>query len=663
MNIFMVFATIEDYLLRPMKRICFFLLVLIYCLSISAYGQNWYKGNLHTHSLWSDGDDYPEMIMDWYKANGYQFVGLSDHNVIQDVDKWVNVPHQKDRRRTFDRYLRTFGPNWVTYKRGSNDSLAVKLKKLDEYRNYFEEPGKFLIIKSEELSTGFQGKPIHINVTNVQNLIRPLPGNSVAEVMQNNIDLVVAQRRQTGQPIFPHINHPNFYYAVKAEDLMQLRYERFFEVFNGHPLVNNYGDSIREGTESMWDKINFRFLQQGRPLMYGLGTDDSHNYYFFGPEFSNSGRAWVMVNAPQLTPRSLIEAMEAGRFYATSGVLLKQLPQHGKSLTIQVQAEPKVSYRIQFFGIRKGNTTAELLREITDTSATYALTDDLLLLRAKIISNKPKYNPFMPGDVETAWTQPIAQSQIPQPLTSVVPLTNAHAHNDYEQSRPLWDALSNGFTSVEADVHLIDDTLYVAHERPGFKNPAATLEMLYLTPLAERIRQNKGQVFPGYNGPFYLMIDAKTESESTYQALEKVLQRYKPLLIAGNRAKNQPIITIVLSGNRPVQTIARNRNRLLAIDGRPADLGKGYSQAIMPIISDAYPNQLSWRGKGDMPADQFGKIRQLVTQVHKEGKKLRLWASPEDPVVWAKLREAGVDFLSTDQQELARDFLLKTNSN
>ncbi|GAB4026928.1 histidinol-phosphatase [Spirosoma koreense] len=620
--------------------------------------QHWYKGNLHTHSLWSDGDDYPEMIMDWYKANGYQFVALSDHNVIQEVDKWINVPHQTDRRRTFERYLRTFGPDWVTYKRGPNDSLKVRLKKLDEYRTYFEEKDRFLIIKSEEVSTSYQGKPIHINMTNVQHLIRPQPGNSVAEVMQNNIDLVVAQRRQTGQPMFPHINHPNFYYAVKAEDLMQLRHERFFEVFNGHPLVHNYGDSTHAGTESMWDKINLHFLRQGRPLMYGLGTDDSHHYYFFGPQFSNSGRAWVMVDAADLSPRALIEAMEAGRFYASSGVTLKQLPQAGKNLIIRVKTEPDVTYKIQFFGVRKGQQQAELLREVTDSAASYALTDDIWLLRAKVVSSKAKYNPFMPGDVETAWTQPMANPIVPEPRVGVVPLPNVHAHNDYEQSRPLWDALDNGLTSIEADVHLLNDTLYVAHDRPTFRNSAVTLENLYLKPLAARIQQHNGQVLAGFKGPFYLMIDAKTQADSTYRALDKLLQRYRGLLATG---KQPGAVTVVLSGNRPVQTLSKAKQRLMAVDGRPADLGKGYDPTLMPLISDAYQNQLNWRGRGDMPADEFQKLRQLADRVHREGKKLRLWASPEDPVVWAKLREAGVDVLNTDQLELVREFILKTD--
>ncbi|GAB3931228.1 histidinol-phosphatase [Larkinella terrae] len=624
-----------------------------------ANAQNWYKGNLHTHSLWSDGDDYPEMIMDWYKANGYNFVGLSDHNTFQEGEKWIKVPRAPERRRTFERYLRTFGPDWVRYQTGPNDSLKVRLKNLSEYRTHFEEPEKFLIFKSEEVSTGYQGKPIHINMTNLQNLLKPLPGNSVAEVMQNNIDAVVAQRRQTGQPMFSHINHPNFYYAITASDLMQLRHERFFEVFNGHPLVHNNGDSTREGTESMWDKINLTFLKQGRPLMLGLATDDSHNYTFFGPTYSNSGRGWVMVNAPNLKPNTIVEALEAGRFYATTGVTFENLTQTARSVTFRIKAEPDIKYRIQFIGIRKGQEKAEILRELTGTEASYTLTDELLV-RAKVISSKPKFNPYEPGEVETAWTQPLAPLQVPQPLATVKPLPNAHAHNDYEQSRPLLDALDNGFTSVEADVYAHQDTLYVAHNRPAFWNADKSLENLYLRPLAERIRQNGGKVYANYNDPVYLMIDFKTAADSTYKALEKQLQKYRNILTSCKGNRCQPgAVTVFISGNRPIETLKKAKERLAGIDGRPADLGKGFSRDLMPVVSDSYSNQLSWRGQGPMPDEQFQKVKQLTQRVHAEGKKLRLWACPEDPAVWVKLREAGADFLSTDQLELVREFLLK----
>src|ERR1044071_9088807 len=91
----------------------------------------WYKGNLHTHSYWSDGDDFPEMIMDWYKTHGYQFVALSDHNTLQDGEKWKLITKSKTYLDGFDKYLAKYGEKWVVYKQDTG-RINVKLKTLKE---------------------------------------------------------------------------------------------------------------------------------------------------------------------------------------------------------------------------------------------------------------------------------------------------------------------------------------------------------------------------------------------------------------------------------------------------------------------------------------------------------------------------------------------------
>ncbi|HET9278119.1 MAG TPA: hypothetical protein VFN95_08020, partial [Flavitalea sp.] len=126
-------------------------------------------------------------------------------------------------------------------------------------------------------------------------------------------------------PMFPHINHPNFHYAISTQDMIDLRGERFFEVYNGHPRVNNEGDSTHVGTEQMWDIINIAYFKKNQPLLLGLGTDDTHNYHQFGPAFSNAGRGWVTVLAGSLEPHALIDALERGDFYASSGVTLSEV--------------------------------------------------------------------------------------------------------------------------------------------------------------------------------------------------------------------------------------------------------------------------------------------------------------------------------------------------
>ncbi len=399
---------------KPMKQLLpllAFLLCIYACASKKpAADKQWFKGNLHTHSYWSDGDEFPEMIMDWYRANGYDFVALSDHNVLAQGEKWKLIPKGGTYRDAFDAYLQKYGDGWVEY-REDTGRISVRLKTLAEYEPLFAEEDKFLIIQSEEITNSFEGKPLHLNATNVQALTGPQEGSSVVEVLQKSIDAVAKQRNETGQPMIIHINHPNFYYAITPDDMVALSGERFFEVFNGHPLVNNYGDSAHLGTEEIWDFVNIAYKAAGKPLMYGLATDDSHNYHLFGGAYSNSGRGWVMVRADSLNARSLIEAMEAGDFYGSTGVTLSELSFEGNILKLNVATEEGVTYRIQFIGARAGETVTSVLKEVDGATAEFAVGNELQFVRAKVVSDKLKLNPFQEGDFETAWTQPVTFQQ------------------------------------------------------------------------------------------------------------------------------------------------------------------------------------------------------------------------------------------------------------
>lgn len=373
--------------------------------------KKWYKGNLHTHSYWSDGDDYPEMIMDWYKSHEYDFVVLSDHNTLAEGEKWKMIPKSPSHEMGFQKYVEKYGDQVIS-REDSAGRIEVKLKTLAEYAPIFEEPGEFLIIQSQELSDSFDKKPIHMNVTNIQKEIAPQGGNSVSEVMQRSLDKVKAQRDSTGVPMFLHINHPNFIWAITPEDIISLDGERFFEVYNGHPLVHNYGDSLRPGMEALWDKVQVAYLEEEKPLLYGLAVDDSHNYHVFDQNSSNPGRGWVMVLAESLDPASLVEAMERGDFYSSTGVTLESIDFDGEVLSVEVEPEEGITYTIQFFGTKKSNpeATGVLLGEEKGEKASYTLETDDMYVRAKIISSKPKENPYQLGDMEVAWTQPVVKN-------------------------------------------------------------------------------------------------------------------------------------------------------------------------------------------------------------------------------------------------------------
>lgn len=384
-------------------------LFLITCKSPETKQLTWYKGNLHTHTYWSDGDEFPEMVLDWYKSQGYHFVALSDHNTVAGDDQWVIIQKSPLYETSFQNYLNKFGAEWVQYKTDTGRT-QVRLKTFAEYRKKMEGEN-FLIIPSEEISNYVDKIPVHINATNIQQLIPAPNGKTVAEAMQQSVDAVLKQREQTGVPMFPHINHPNFRWAVTLEDMISLKGERFFEVYNGHVLVNNYGDSTHMSSETMWDKINIAYANRNQPLMFGLATDDSHNYHQFGSAFANAGRGWVMVQSEKMDAASLITAMEEGKFYSSTGISLAAVEVEDRQLKVKVATEHEVTYTIEFIGVLKNESEPKILKTVNGSEGNFALTDEYLFVRSKITSNKIKTNPFQEGDYEMAWTQPVMFSK------------------------------------------------------------------------------------------------------------------------------------------------------------------------------------------------------------------------------------------------------------
>lgn len=382
---------------------------LITCKSPESQSQRWYKGNLHTHTYWSDGDEFPEMVLDWYKTNGYDFVALSDHNTLASDEKWKLITKSPLYEESFQKYLDKFGKDWVVYKTDTG-RIQVKLKTYEEYKGKMEDAA-FLVIPSEEITNNVNDKPVHINATNLQEFVAPPSASTVAEAMQLAVDAVIQQRERTGIPMFTHINHPNFFWAVSVEDMISLKGERFFEVYNGHPMVRNYGDSLHLGMEAMWDKINIAYAKRNQPLMYGLATDDSHNYHQFGEAFSNAGRGWVMVNSKSLDASSLIAAMEAGDFYSSTGVELAQLTVDNNKISLAVAEENDVTYTIEFIGVKKGEEESTVVEIIHGSNGTFTVTEEYLFVRARVSSSKLQPNPFQQGDQMMAWTQPMMVSQ------------------------------------------------------------------------------------------------------------------------------------------------------------------------------------------------------------------------------------------------------------
>ncbi len=423
----------------------------------NADGTYWWKGNLHTHTLWSDGDAYPEMVVDWYKQHGYHFLALSDHNILSEGNKWIHPTENRYTRgagaAALRDYIDRFGEDWVETRVVDEIFLAeqravppgggsggrrvpdeqlrlgeelVRLKPLNEFRQLFEESGRFLLIQAEEITDY-----IHVNVTNIIEFIPPQRGDGARETIENNLAAVYEQRERLGQPMMPHLNHPNWRWRVTAEDMFPVENLSFFEVYNGHRNSQNYGDETHKSLERMWDIVlSMRLGELGYGLVYGLGLDDSHNYGQSPLDVSRPGRGWVMVRSRFLTPEQLVHAMEAGDFYSSSGVTLSWFESDETGLSIEIEPEEGVTYTTKFIGTRKGfspdsepivdeegnvlpvtrrysDEIGVVLATVEGTSPRYEFEGDELYVRARVISSKDKVDYYKPGDKEKAWVQPV----------------------------------------------------------------------------------------------------------------------------------------------------------------------------------------------------------------------------------------------------------------
>ncbi len=244
------------------------------------------------------------------------------------------------------------------------------------------------------------------------------------------------------------------------------------------------------------------------------------------------------------------------------------------------------------------------------------------------------------------------------PAGSNVPLVHAHAHNDYEHARPLFDALDHGFTSIEADVYLVSGELLVAHNVFQLSKQR-TLEGLYLKPLMERSKQNGGRVYR--DGPsLTLLVDIKRDGATAYAALHKLLTNYKDMVsetIDGRYIEKA--VTVIVSGDRPIDEIASSNPRYAGIDGRLGDLECDLPTSLMPLISDQWSQHFQYRGIGDFSNDEKNKLREIVEKVHRKGRRIRFWATTESESLWRELRDADVDLIGSDELGKLSQFFLR----
>ncbi len=240
----------------------------------------------------------------------------------------------------------------------------------------------------------------------------------------------------------------------------------------------------------------------------------------------------------------------------------------------------------------------------------------------------------------------------------VTPLTHGHAHNDYLHKRPLFEAIENGFTSIEIDVFLHNNKLVVSHVGFGLNNKP-TIEELYFEPVEKVIEKNNGWVYAAQKKPVVFMLDFKTDGIATYEKLKEILNDYKDMftIYKGDSVVQQRAVNILISGSSPVFSLRQEKLSLTTVDGGIDSIVSAEVRSVATRFSSSWRSFFSWRGKGEMPAVQKARLDSLVSLIHSYNKQIRFWAIPDQPSVWKAIADAGVDWINTDRLAAYRRFM------
>ncbi|NLY01689.1 MAG: twin-arginine translocation signal domain-containing protein [Rhodopirellula sp.] len=417
--------------------------------AVAAPTNHWFKGNLHMHNQWSDGEPLPQWAVDWYKSHGYHFICPSDHNIFQsdelrfDGFRFENPPSDRDAFRGQTSLWKVISPapGWPkltqahvdeTIERFGKDSVRmitvggqtyVRMTPFSELETQFAEPGKFLLIPGYEQTGGCPNdQQVHVNFINVREVFPYITAETPKEILERTF--AKGLEVYDGQQYLFTANHPLWrYYDYSPADLIALPQIRLFEL-NNNDIAKGF-DAHPQGwkPEQFWDVVNAYRAAHGQSLLLGMGSDDRHSY-------SEPPKAWSVVRAASLRTKELLDAISAGDFYASNGLDFEEIQFEGRTLSVKINVREEGRYRIQFVGTKKGydpssrvvevekgprcparkidvysDSIGTVLDSVEGTEGAYTLKPDDLYVRAKIVKVAENLEPDWQSK-PAAWTQP-----------------------------------------------------------------------------------------------------------------------------------------------------------------------------------------------------------------------------------------------------------------
>jgi alkaline phosphatase len=227
--------------------------------------------------------------------------------------------------------------------------------------------------------------------------------------------------------------------------------------------------------------------------------------------------------------------------------------------------------------------------------------------------------------------------------------SSVFAHNDYVGPNPFAAAYQQRVGYIEADIFLRDGELFVAHSRSEITE-ARTLDALYLVPLSNQVKLNKGTAYPEADKLLTLMIDLKTDGLSTLPVLVSKLEKYPDIISAKN-------LFITISGSVPDATNWNQYPAYITFDGRPTITYTAEQLQRVRLISVSFGDYSKWDGRGEISQRDKEKLSKVLDNAHALGKPFRFWATPDFDEAWTKLMELKIDVLNSDHPEELVEFI------
>ncbi|MEX1185649.1 MAG: CehA/McbA family metallohydrolase [Gemmatimonadaceae bacterium] len=310
----------------------------------SMQAQQWLRGNTHAHTANSDGDSPPDSVARWYRDAGYDFLFITDHERITD-------------------------PAPLNARLGA--------------------PGRFLLIAGEEVTQVVadsahpdRRRQAHVNALGLTRVVTRLGergiahGTSLTDAYARNI----AEIRAAGG--IAQVNHPNFRWSVRLEDLTALPDSTLLEIWNAHTGVNNAGGvdaagRVAPSAEALWDSL----LTRGK-VVFAVADDDSHSFRASDADsyaLTRPGRAWIMLRADTLAESAILGALRRGDLYASTGVTLSELTVTDRTITVAVSPVNDSRYTIEFVG-----GGGRVLATVHDRRASYTIRSNEGYVRVRV---------------------------------------------------------------------------------------------------------------------------------------------------------------------------------------------------------------------------------------------------------------------------------------